>query len=285
MKTILVTGANGQLGSEVRRLSEKYEESCQFLFTDVAELDITDRSAVLTYMEQHAVDYVVNCAAYTAVDKAESDEVRAELLNSVAPGYLAEAVAEVGGTMIHISTDYVFDGTACRPYREDDTPCPQTVYGRTKLSGEEAVVRGCPGAMVIRTGWLYSAFGNNFVKTMMRLGRERDELGVVADQVGTPTYAADLAQTILTAIEQGVRPGLYHYAGLGTCSWYDFTLAIHRAAGITGCHVRPLHTEEYPAPAKRPHYSVLDKSKIQATYHIEIPWWEESLQACVERLS
>lgn len=283
MKQILVTGCNGQLGNELQQLASKYED-IQFHFTDKEELDITDRKEVYSFIERHAISVVINCAAFTAVDKAESEPELCDLLNHVAPGYLAEAVASIGGTMIHVSTDYVFDGTSCTPYREEDTPNPQTVYGRTKLAGEESVIRSCPGSMVIRTAWLYSTFGNNFVKTMIRLGKERDSLGVVFDQIGTPTYARDLAQTILTAVEKGIVPGVYHFTNEGVCSWFDFTRAIHRLEGIDDCQVQPIHTEEYPVPAKRPHYSVLDKSKIRKTYGIDIRWWEDALKECIKNL-
>ncbi|MGN0087360.1 MAG: dTDP-4-dehydrorhamnose reductase [Alloprevotella sp.] len=284
MKNILVTGCRGQLGNEIQRLAGEYRDRFHFLFTDVAELDITDRKAVTDFIERHSVAIVINCAAFTAVDKAESEPERCDLLNRVAPGYLAEAVAAVGGTMVQISTDYVFDGTAHLPYREDDPTSPATVYGRTKLAGEEAVIRSCAGSMVVRTAWLYSTFGNNFVKTMIRLGRERDSLGVVADQIGTPTYARDLAAAILCAVDRGIVPGVYHYTNEGVCSWYDFAQAIHRLAGVGSCRVRPLHTEEYPVPAPRPHYSVLDKTKIKETFGLEIPWWEDSLRDCIKAL-
>lgn len=284
MKHILVTGCNGQLGSELRQLAPKYDEDCEFHFTDITQLDITDRKAVYSFVEQQHIAVVINCAAFTAVDKAEGNEELCDLLNHVAPGYLAEAVASVGGTMIHISTDYVFDGKGCRPYKEDDLTHPQTVYGRTKLAGEESVIRSCAGSMVIRTAWLYSTFGNNFVKTMLRLGKEREEIGVVADQIGTPTYAKDLARVIMAAVTQGIVPGVYHFTNEGTCSWYDLTNAIFRLEGISDCKVRPLHTEEYPTPAQRPHYSVLDKTKIKQTYHIDIRWWEDALKECVNQL-
>ena len=223
--------------------------------------------------------------SYTAVDKAESDEAFCDLLNHTAPGYLAKAVHERGGCMIQVSTDYVFDGTAHIPYREEEPTCPATAYGRTKLAGEEAVMRNCPESVVIRTAWLYSTFGNNFVKTMLRLGREKESLGVIFDQIGTPTYANDLARAIFAAINRGIVPGIYHFSDEGVCSWYDFTVAIHRIAGITSCKVSPLHTDEYPAKAPRPQYSVLDKTKIKKTFGIGIPHWEESLQVCIERLA
>ena len=232
MKQILVTGCKGQLGNEIQLLAPKYEEECTFYFTDKEELDITDRKAVYTFIEKHSIGIVINCAAFTAVDKAEENEELCNLLNNVAPGYLAEAVASVGGTMIQVSTDYVFDGKGCTPYKEEDATNPQTVYGRTKLAGEENVIRSCAGSMVIRTAWLYSTFGNNFVKTMIRLGKERDALGVVFDQVGSPTYARDLARTIMHIVDKGIVPGVYHFTNEGVCSWYDFTRAIHRLEGI-----------------------------------------------------
>ena len=284
MKQILVTGCRGQLGNEIQQLAPQYADTCCFHFTDKDELDITDRKAVYQFVEQHAISIVINCAAFTAVDKAEDNAELCDLLNHIAPGYLAEAVASVGGTMIQVSTDYVFDGTACRPYREDDDTCPNSVYGRTKLAGEESVIRQCAGSMVIRTAWLYSTFGNNFVKTMIRLGREREQLGVVFDQIGTPTYARDLARVILLAVDRGIVPGVYHFSNEGVTSWYDFTKAIHRLAGIDSCQVSPIHTEDYPVPAPRPHYSVLDKPKIKRTYGIDIPWWEDSLKACIKAL-
>lgn len=267
--TILVTGANGQLGTEMRQAAAQYPHY-RWVFTDVQELDICDAQAVKACLEREKVDVVVNCAAYTAVDKAEENAELCDRLNHLAPALLAQAAEEVGAALVHVSTDYVFDGTAHLPYREVDTPCPNSVYGRTKLAGEQEVMSRCSKAMIVRTAWLYSPYGNNFVKTMIRLGRERDSLGVVFDQIGTPTYAADLAAAIFKAIERGIQPGVYHFSNEGVCSWYDFTLTIHRLAGITTCHVRPLHTDEYPAKAPRPAYSVLDKSKIKQTYDLEI---------------
>lgn len=284
MTPILVTGCNGQLGNEIQKIAPQYEDDFSFYFTDKEDLDITDRKAVYHFIESKAIAIVINCAAFTAVDKAEADEELCNLLNNIAPGYLAEATASVGGAMIQVSTDYVFDGTGCTPYKEEDTPCPNTVYGRTKLAGEESVIRNCPGSMVIRTAWLYSTFGNNFVKTMLRLGKEKDSLGVVFDQIGTPTYARDLARVIMLAVSRGIVPGVYHYSNEGVCSWYDFTRAIHRLAGIDECKVNPIHTDEYPVPACRPHYSVLDKTKIKNTYGIDIPWWEDSLKDCIKLL-
>ncbi|MBR0525783.1 MAG: dTDP-4-dehydrorhamnose reductase [Prevotella sp.] len=280
---ILITGCNGQLGNEMQLL-EKEDAANNYFNTDVAELDITDVEAIEQFLAANNIDGIVNCAAYTAVDKAEANEEFCTLLNAEAPGYLAHAIGKRGGWMIQISTDYVFDGTQHIPYQEDEDTCPNSVYGRTKLVGEFNVLKLCQQSMVIRTAWLYSTFGNNFVKTMIRLGNERPELGVIADQIGTPTYARDLARIIMTAISKGIQPGIYHFTNEGVASWYDFTKAIHRLAGITTCHVRPLHTSEYPTAAQRPPYSVLDKTKIKQTYGIEIPYWEESLKECIDKL-
>ncbi len=280
---ILITGCNGQLGNEMQLL-EQAHPAHTFFNTDVGELDITDQGAIEAYVSEHSIDGIVNCAAYTAVDKAEQAKEPCTTLNTVAPAYLAAAIESRGGWMIQISTDYVFNGKNYLPYREDDTPSPDGVYGSTKLAGEFGVMKFCRRAMIIRTAWLYSSFGNNFVKTMLRLGKERDTLGVVCDQIGTPTYARDLALAIMSIIEQGIQPGVYHFTNEGVASWYDFTKAIHRIAGITTCKVSPLKTEEYPTPAQRPHYSVLDKTKIKQTFGIEIPHWEESLRDCIEML-
>ena len=280
---ILITGCNGQLGNEMQLL-EKENPQHTYFNTDVAELDITDQNAIEKFVSENAIDGIVNCAAYTAVDKAEENQDLCMKLNATAPDYLAQAIEKRGGWMIQISTDYVFDGTNHKPYTEADSVCPNSTYGRTKLAGEQAVMAGCKTSMIIRTAWLYSTFGNNFVKTMIRLGKEKPELGVIFDQIGTPTYARDLAVAIFAAINQGIVPGIYHFSNEGVISWYDFTKAIHRIAGITTCRVRPLHTEEYPTPANRPHYSVLDKTKIKQTYSIEIPYWEESLVECVKLL-
>ena len=280
---ILITGCNGQLGNEMLLL-EKEDAANNYFNTDVAELDITNVEAIEQFLAANNIDGIVNCAAYTAVDKAEANEEFCTLLNAEAPGYLAHAIEKRGGWMIQISTDYVFDGTQHIPYQEDEDTCPNSVYGRTKLVGEFNVMKLCQQSMVIRTAWLYSTFGNNFVKTMIRLGNERPELGVIADQIGTPTYARDLARIIMTAISKGIQPGIYHFTNEGVASWYDFTKAIHRLAGITTCHVRPLHTSEYPTAAQRPPYSVLDKTKIKQTYGIEIPYWEESLKECIDKL-
>lgn len=280
---ILVTGANGQLGNEMQMLAKENLQYTYF-FTDVQELDICDEQAVYAYVSEHKIDVIVNCAAYTAVDKAEDDAEFCDKLNNVAPGYLARAAQANGAAMIQVSTDYVFDGTAHIPYTEDQPTCPTSVYGSTKLTGEQNVMNHCEEAMVIRTAWLYSIYGNNFVKTMIRLGRERESLGVIFDQIGTPTYANDLALAIFAALNKGIVRGIYHFSDEGVCSWYDFTIAIHRLAGITSCKVKPLHTADYPAKAPRPHYSVLDKTKIKETFGIEIPHWEESLKRCINQL-
>lgn len=283
MKNILVTGANGQLGNEMRLLAEVNKEYTYF-FTDVAELDICDEQAVMNFVTAHQIDIIVNCAAYTAVDKAEDNQELCDKLNHVAPGYLAKAIQTRGGYLVQVSTDYVFDGTAHVPYTEEQSTCPDSVYGTTKLAGEQEAMKYCANTMIIRTAWLYSTFGNNFVKTMLRLGREKDSLGVIFDQIGTPTYARDLAVAIFAAIHKGIIPGIYHFSNEGVCSWYDFTQMIHHLADIKTCKLRPLHTEEYPTKAKRPHYSVLDKTKIKDIYGIEIPYWVDSLKECVMKL-
>lgn len=290
---ILITGCNGQLGSELQLLQSSHPQHV-FWNTDIVvadhplqpqqRLDITNQLEVEQFVTEHEIDGIINCAAYTAVDKAESDKTLCTTLNTVAPSYLAAAVEKRGGWMIQVSTDYVFDGTKHTPYLETDTPSPDSVYGSTKLAGELGVTKFCKRSMIIRTAWLYSSFGNNFVKTMIRLGKEKPELGVIFDQIGTPTYARDLAKVIMVAVEQSITPGVYHFSDEGVISWYDFAKAIHRLAGITDCRVRPLHTQEYPTPAHRPHYSVLDKSKIKQTYQIEIPYWEESLSECIQEL-
>ena len=280
---ILITGANGQLGNEMRVLSAAHPQHTYF-FTDVQELDICDADAVRAFIADSRVDVVVNCAAYTDVDKAEDNPELCDRLNPLAPGYLAEAAEAMGAALIQVSTDYVFDGTAHVPYREDDTPCPNSVYGRTKLAGEQVLQQVCPDAIIVRTAWLYSTFGNNFVKTMLRLGTERDTLNVIFDQVGSPTYAADLAKAIFAIIEAPEKvPGIYHFTNEGVCSWYDFTVSIHRIAGIT-CKVVPIESDAYPVRTPRPHYSVLNKAKIKQTYGIEIPHWEDALQRCITEL-
>lgn len=283
---ILVTGANGQLGTEIRNIAAlEPREDCEFFFTDVEELDITDADAVEKTVKELAVDIVINCAAYTAVDKAESDVDKARVLNAEAPALLAKAVAERDGEIIHVSTDYVFDGRACTPYTEEMPAAPCSVYGSSKLEGERGVVEANPKHVIVRTAWLYSPYGNNFVKTMLRLGRERERIGVVFDQVGSPTYAADLARAIVQiALSKEKTYGIFHYSNEGAISWYDFTKAIHRLAGIQSCDVQPILSDQYPTPAKRPAYSVFSKDKIKRVYGVKVPYWEDSLQECLERL-
>lgn len=280
MKNILITGANGQLGNEMRVVSAE-QEQMTYHFTDVAELDICDIEAIERYVVDHAIDCIVNCAAYTNVNKAEEDTELCDKLNHLAPANLARVAAKHQIGLIHVSTDYVFNGEHYVPYKEDEPTCPNSVYGVTKLAGEQAILSIHPEAVVIRTAWLYSTFGNNFVKTMLRLGSEREELGVVFDQIGTPTYARDLARTIQHIMVKGIVPGIYHYSNEGVCSWYDFTKMIFALGGITTCQLKPLHTDEYPTPAARPHYSVLDKTKIKQTYGIDVPYWVDSLRECI----
>ena len=280
MKNILITGANGQLGNEMRVVSAE-QEQLTYHFTDVAELDICDIEAIERYVVDHAIDCIVNCAAYTNVNKAEEDTELCDKLNHLAPANLARVAAKHQIGLIHVSTDYVFNGEHYVPYKEDEPTCPNSVYGATKLAGEQAILSIHPEAVVIRTAWLYSTFGNNFVKTMLRLGSERKELGVVFDQIGTPTYARDLARTIQHIMVKGIVPGIYHYSNEGVCSWYDFTKMIFALGGITTCQLKPLHTDEYPTPAARPHYSVLDKTKIKQTYGIDDPYWVDSLRECI----
>lgn len=282
---ILVTGANGQLGSEMRRLGTVSPNN--YIFTDVAELDITDANAVLSAVKDNAIEIIINCAAYTNVDKAESDEATAELINATAVANLAAAMKEVGGTLFHVSTDYVFGLDGNTPRSEEMPVSPLGVYGRTKLNGELAIeASGCK-ALIFRTAWLYSEYGNNFLKTMLRLTAEREQLNVVFDQVGTPTYAGDLALAIFSIIEAGVYPGnegIYHFSNEGVCSWYDFAVEIAAAAGNTNCRINPCHSSEFPSPVTRPPYSVLDKTKIKNTFDIDIPHWRESMEYCIKRI-
>lgn len=282
---ILVTGANGQLGCEMRRLGAVSPNN--YIFTDVAELDITDSAALLAAVRQCNIGAIINCAAYTNVDKAESDEATAELINATAVGNLAAAMKEVGGTLFHVSTDYVFGSEGNTPRSEDMPLNPLGVYGRTKLHGEEAIAASGCKALIFRTAWLYSEYGNNFLKTMMRLTAEREQLNVVFDQVGTPTYAGDLALAIFSIIEAGVyegNEGIYHFSNEGACSWYDFAVEIAAAAGNTACRINPCHSSEFPSPVTRPPYSVLDKTKIKNTFDIDIPHWRESMEYCIRRI-
>ena len=287
-KNILVTGCNGQLGNEIRRISANHENNFRFFFTDVAELDITDLKTVDSFIKENNIKYIINCAAYTAVDKAEDDVDLCYKINRDAVANLGLAATNNNAKVIHISTDYVYDGTANKPYVETDTVNPQSVYGKSKQEGEAELLKACADSIIIRTAWLYSIFGNNFVKTMIKLGKERETLNVVADQRGTPTYGKDLAKTIVKILDfseaNGFKPGIYHYSNEGATTWYDFTLAIHKEAGINTCKVNPITTEQYPVKATRPKYSVLDKSKIKSTFNLTIPKWEESLNNCIKEL-
>ena len=282
---ILVTGANGQLGCEMRRLGAVSPNN--YIFTDVAELDITNAAAVMAAVKDNSITAIVNCAAYTNVDKAESDEATAELINATAVGNLARAMKKVGGTLFHVSTDYVFGLDGNTPRTEEMPLNPLGVYGRTKLHGEQAIAESGCKALIFRTAWLYSEFGNNFLKTMMRLTAEKEQLNVVFDQVGTPTYAGDLALAIFSIIEAGVyegNEGIYHFSNEGVCSWYDFAVEIATATGNTNCRINPCHSSEFPSPVTRPPYSVLDKTKIKNTFDIDIPHWRESMEYCIKRI-
>lgn len=296
---ILVTGANGQLGNEMRILAAGSADN--YIFADITEhpegldtviLDITDASKVSELVNAMSVDIIVNCAAYTNVDKAESDPELCETLNAAAPKILADAVGLRGGLLIHISTDYVFGGDPYNtPCREDQKGTPTGVYGLTKLHGEQNIISSGCDHVIIRTAWLYSEFGRNFVKTMLNLTASKPSLNVVFDQVGTPTYALDLAGVIMTVIDDyraAARPypktGIYHYSNEGVCSWFDFTKAIAKRAGNTSCDIRPCHSSEFPSPVVRPSYSVLDKTKIKETFGISIPYWTDSLDVCMAHL-
>ena len=280
---ILVTGANGQLGNEMQRMAKT--SSNHYIFTDVAQLDITDREAVLRAVKDNSIQVIVNCAAYTNVDKAEDDRETADLINNKAVENLAIAARENDATLIHISTDYVFKGDRCTPCREDWETDPLGVYGITKLAGEKSIERTGCRHIIIRTAWLYSPFGKNFVKTMQKLTAEKDSLKVVFDQVGTPTYAGDLADAISHIIETGQldKQGIYHFSNEGVCSWYDFAKEICELSGNT-CNIQPCHSDEFPSKVKRPHFSVLDKTKIKDTFSIEVPYWKDSLKKCIREL-
>ncbi len=281
MKKILITGANGQLGNEMRVLSAQYPQY-KYIFTDVAELDICNTKAVLDFVSNENPDFIVNCAAYTAVSKAEEETGLNYAINRDAVQNLGEAATKAGAKIIHISTDYVFDGKGYLPYTEEMPINPTSAYGKSKAEGEKALLNVCKESIILRTSWLYSSFGNNFVKTMQKLGRERNKLTVIFDQIGTPTYAADLASAIMQIVaSEKFEAGIYHYSNEGVCSWYDFTKAIHKLSGIATCQVLPLETKDYPDPTPRPYYSVLNKAKIKAVYGLQIPHWEESLEKCL----
>ncbi|MBN8676219.1 MAG: dTDP-4-dehydrorhamnose reductase [Chitinophagales bacterium] len=280
---ILVTGANGQLGKELKQLSSSFPQF-EFQFLSREDLPIHHFELVRNFFSAYHPDYLINCAAYTAVDRAESEKDLAFQVNGEAVGVLAAVCKEKNCRFIHISTDYVFDGTATTPYKEDHPTNPQSVYGASKLEGEQQTFRFNPDSIVIRTSWVYSEFGKNFVKTMLKLMQQREELNVVSDQVGSPTYAADLAAAILHIISSGKwQAGIYHYSNQGVISWYDFAVAIKELTG-SNCKVNAIPTSAYPTPAKRPAYSVLDKSKIMATFDLPVPGWKKSLGTCLERL-
>jgi dTDP-4-dehydrorhamnose reductase len=282
MKKILVIGAKGQLGNEFQNLAKKY--SFQFFFYDVAEMDITNKELVEKGIAALKPDYLINCAAYTAVDKAEVDKELAFAINANAVKYLAQACTDNDVKFIHISTDYVFSGEGKEPYREDDSLSPINVYGASKLKGEQEAVAGNKDVVIIRTAWVYSIYGNNFVKTMLRLMKSKPEISVVADQVGSPTYAHDLAEAIMQIIISGKwAPGVYHFTNNGVISWFDFASEIKNQSMLS-CKVNPITTEQYPTPAKRPKYSVLDKTKIQQTFGIKLKDWRESLRECLSKM-
>ncbi len=285
-KKVLITGSNGQLGSEIKLLAANFPQY-EFVFTDVDELDLTDREAVEAVFQKERFHACINCAAYTAVDKAEDEEELANLINSTAPGYLASVCNKHNTLLLHISTDYVFDGTNYKPYVESDTPSPASAYGRSKLKGERQVLEKASRVVVVRTSWLYSAFGNNFVKTMLRLGKDRDTVGVVVDQIGTPTCARDLAEALLLImVKTGDNPvkEIYHYSNEGVISWYDFAKAIMNEAGLD-CEVNAIESKDFPAKANRPFYSVLNKAKIKRDFGVEVPYWLDSLKSVLKKLT
>lgn len=284
MQRILITGGEGQLGQTLRQLT-KNDTRNKYFFSSEETLDLTSSQAIDRFFAGQRYDVIINCAAYTAVDKAESDQETAFQLNAKAPGQLAEIARRTGGRFVHISTDYVFGNNQCRPLKPDDLKTPVSIYGKSKLQGEENIVKACPESVIIRTSWLYSLLGNNFLKTMMRLGKEREALNVVFDQVGTPTLASDLGQAILTIVTdpENFTPGIYHYSNEGVCSWYDFAVAIFNETGIQ-CKISPVESDMFPTPAPRPPYSVMDKSKIKETFGISIPHWQNSLKKCINNI-
>ena len=285
---VLITGSNGQLGSEIKEIATKYSK-LDFIFKDLPELDICNFEALQAFIMDNNINAIINCVAYTAVDKAEEDAEIVEKVNSKGVINIVNALQTVNGKLIHISTDYVFDGDHFLPYKETDPVSPIGVYGETKRAGELAVINSDIDSIVIRTSWLYSSYGNNFVKTMLRLGSEKENLGVIFDQIGTPTYATDLAKTcldILTGVNSvkiSKNGKLYHYSNEGVTSWYDFAISIMELGG-ENCKVKPIQTKDYPTLAKRPHYSVLNKSKIKTDFKIEIPYWRDSLKDCIEKI-
>lgn len=287
MAIILITGANGQLGNELKVVSKKFY-GYEYIFTDVDTLDITNPGKTEEFIKNSKPDWIVNCAAYTLVDKAESDSDTAMLINAAAVKNIVEVIKGTECRFIHISSDYVYDGKSNVPYNEYAVPDPISAYGKSKLAGEKFALQH-QGSMIIRTAWLYSTFGNNFVKTILRLAAEKESISIVSDQTGTPTYAADLAETIMNIISGVIRnqialnAGIYNYADEGTCTWYDFAVEIIREAGLT-CNVKPILTKDYPTAAKRPVYSVMDKSKIKENYNISIPHWRSSLTRCMKLL-
>lgn len=286
MHNILVTGSNGQLGNELRLVVEEKDKVNNYFFTDVEELDITNKSDVSQFLHANNIDVVVNCAAYTNVDKAEDEKDIADLINHIGVKNLAESCKERDGFLIHISTDYVFDGTKNTPYTETDVTKPLGVYGETKLRGENAIISSGCEYVIIRTSWLYSSYGNNFLKTMQRLTAEKESLKVVFDQVGTPTYAGDLAKVIYTIIQRDevdIKNQIYHFSNEGICSWYDFAVAINEISGHN-CNIQPFHSDEFPSKVKRPSFSVLDKSKLKDQLGIEIPYWRVSMLTCIKTL-
>lgn len=282
---IMITGSNGQLGNEMQVLAKN---SCHtFVYTDIKELDITDKEAVEKFIEKEKPDFLVNCAAYTDVNKAESDLELANKINAIAPLNLALGCKKNNCKLIHVSTDYVFDGNNYLPYKETDATNPQSAYGRTKLLGEQNIQNTLEDYIIIRTAWLYSSFGKNFVKTMVNLGKSREEISVVFDQIGSPTYANDLAKVIMQIInltsenKDNFKAGIYHFSNQGVCSWYDFTVEIFKIFDIN-CKVKAIETYEYPTPATRPHYSVLNKKKIEKTFDFKVPFWRDSLLECAK---
>ena len=285
---VLITGSNGQLGSEIKELANNYKK-LDCVFKDLPKLDICNVQALEAFILDHQINAVINCAAYTAVDKAEKDAEMAEQVNSIGVLNLLKALQKVNGKLIHISTDYVFDGDHTIPYKESDPVSPIGVYGKTKREGELAVINSEVDAIIIRTSWLYSSYGNNFVKTMLRMGSEKETLDVISDQVGTPTYARDLAKICLEILCRdnsgniSKNGNLYHYSNEGVASWYDFAISIMELGG-ENCKVKPIQTKDYPTLAKRPHYSVLNKSKIKTDFKIEIPYWRDSLKDCIEKI-